>query len=88
MSWRYRYAWLSARKRARHWRRTTRMAQRHLDYAGRLLDAEREKRVVAEDRHDIAEREKAELVVELIAAGRAITELQAALDLAAKGSPS
>lgn len=88
MSWRYRYAWLSARRRAGHWRRTTRMAQRHLDHCGRLLDAERAKRVVAEDRLDIAEREKAELVDELIAAGQTITELRAALDLAVKGHPS
>lgn len=88
MSWRYRYAWLSARRRAGHWRRTARMAQRHLDYAGRLLDEERTRRVAAEDRAHLLEVGAGEDQERLIAAGRTIQDLQAALDLAVKGNPS
>jgi hypothetical protein len=88
VSWRYRHAWLNARRRADHWRRTARAAQRYLDHWGRLVDEERALRVAAEDRVHLLEVGAAEDQERLIAAGRTITELQAALDLAVKGNPS
>lgn len=72
MSWRYRYAWLSARRRANN-----------LAYT-----REKTARVAAEDRVHLLQVGAAEDQERLIAAGRTITELQAALDLAVKGNPS
>jgi hypothetical protein len=74
VSWRYRLAWMSARRRANnlsgsvaYWRHRADQAETklHLAAVGRAEDLDR-----------------------LIAAGRTIRELEAALALAVKGNPS
>jgi hypothetical protein len=81
VSWRYRYAWLSARRRADN-------AAGSVVFWSLAYTREKTARVAAEDRVHLLQVGAAEDQERLIAAGRTITELQAALELAVKGNPS
>jgi hypothetical protein len=91
VSWRYRYAWMSARRRAAAAMSTARLADHLIEERRRLiglLRAARARADQAETKLHLATVGRAEDLDRLIAAGQTIRELEAALALAVKGNPS